>query len=112
MSDALIDEVGALSWDLSKNSDVKELFEMIAFERPMIVTGSPPCTAFSYFQNVSWYPEWEKWQSTKLLHVAMDVHEEQIRAGRYILHEHPLGASSWLDLRVTALQKRNVVFTV
>ena len=41
------------SWDLSKNSDVKELFKMIAFERPMIVTGSPPCTAFSQFQNVS-----------------------------------------------------------
>ena len=50
------------SWDLSKSSDVKELFEMIAFERPMIVTGSPPCTAFSQFENVSWYPEWEKWQ--------------------------------------------------
>ena len=28
------------SWDLSKASDVKELFEMIAFERPVIVTGS------------------------------------------------------------------------
>ena len=33
-------------WDLSKNSDVKELFEMIAFEQPMVVTGSPLCTAF------------------------------------------------------------------
>ena len=136
-SDALIDEVGALltksggaqiietfppdrfaartsrmDWDLSKNSDVKELFDMIAFERPMIVTGSPLCTASSQFQNVSWCPEWEKWQATKLLHVAVDVYEEQIRAGRYFLHEHPLGASSWLDPRVTALQKRNGVFTV
>ena len=90
------------SWDLSKNSDVKELFEMIPFERPMIVTGSPPCAAFSLFQNVSWYPEWEKWEATKLLHVAMDVYEEQIRAGRYFLHEHPLGASSKLDPRVIA----------
>ena len=34
-------------WDLSKNIDVKDLIEMIAFERPMIVAGSPPCTAFS-----------------------------------------------------------------
>ena len=100
------------SWDLSKNSDVKELFEMIAFERPMIVTGSPPCTALSQFQNASWYPECEKWQATKLLHVAKDVYEEQIRAGRHVLHEHPLGASSWLDPRVISLQKRNGVFTV
>ena len=39
------------SWDLSKNSDVNELIEVIAFERPMIVTGSPPSTACSQFQK-------------------------------------------------------------
>ena len=98
-------------WDLSKNSDVKELFEMIAFERPMIVAGSPPCTAFSQFQNVSWCPEWEKRQATKLLHVAMDVYEEQIRRGRCFLHEHPLEGPSWWDPRVILLQKRKGVFT-
>ena len=27
----------------------------------------------------------------KLMHVVVDVHEEQIRAGRYFLHEPPLG---------------------
>ena len=97
-------------WDLSKNSDVNELFEMIASEKPMIVTGSPFCTAFSQFQNASWYPKWEKWQATKLLHVALDVYEEQ-RGGRYFLHEHPLEASSWSDPRVISLQKRKGVFT-
>ena len=50
---------------------------MIAFDRAMIVTGSPPCTAFSQFQHVSWFPKWEKWQATKLLHVAMDVFEDK-----------------------------------
>ena len=82
-------------WDLSKNSDVKELFEMIACERPMIVSGSPLCTAFSKFQNVSWCPEWEKRQATNLLHVSL-----------HFLHGHPLEASSWLDHRVISLQKR------
>ena len=54
------------SWDLSQASDVKELFEMIAFERPVIVTGSHPCTAFSQLQNLGWRKrdpkqfEWEK----------------------------------------------------
>ena len=98
-------------WDINKNSDVKELFEVIAFVRPMIVTGSPPCTSFSKFQNASWYPEWEKWQATKLLHVALDVYEEQIRGCCYFLHEHPLEASSWLDPRVISLQKKNGFFT-
>ena len=100
------------SWDLSKASDVEELFGMIASEQPAIVTGSPLCTAFSQFPNWSWYPEWEKWQAMKLLPVAVDVYEEQIRAGRYSLHEHPLGASSWWDFRMTALQKTTGVFTV
>ena len=68
------------------------------------------CSIFS-ISDVS-YPEWEKWQATKLMHVALDVYDKQIRAGRYFLHEHPLGASSWLDPRVNALQKRNGVFTV
>ena len=85
---------------------------MIAFEQPVIVTGSSFCTAFSQFQNWSWYPEWEKWQAMKLLHVAVDVYEEQIRAGRYFLQEHHLGASSWWDPRMTALQKTKDVFTV
>ena len=48
----------------------------------------------------------------KLLHVAVDVYEQQIRAGRNFLHGHPLGASSWLDPRMTALQKTQGVFTV
>ena len=85
-------------WDLGKNNDVKELFEIIGFERPMIVAGSPPCTACSQFQNVSWRPEWEKRQATKLLHVAMDVYEKHIRRSRHFLRQHPLEASSWWTL--------------
>ena len=85
-------------WDLGKNNDVKELFEIIAFERPMIVAGSPPCTACSQFQNVSWCPEWEKRQATKLLHVAMDVYEKHFRRSRHFLHEHLLEALSWWTL--------------
>ena len=34
------------------------------------------CSVIS-IQNVSWYSEWERWQATKLLHVAIDVYEEQ-----------------------------------
>ena len=48
----------------------------------------------------------------KLLHVAVDVYEEQVRAGRYFQHAHPVGPSSWWDPRMTALQKTTGVFTV
>ena len=48
------------SWDLSNPSDGKELFQILAFEQPVIVTGSPPRTAFSQLQKRSWDPEWVK----------------------------------------------------
>ena len=79
-----------VSWDPTKASDVIEFFEMIAAERQVIVTGSPFCTAFCQLQNWSWYPEWEKCQAMKLLHVAVDVYKT--RVGRFFLHEHPLGS--------------------
>ena len=85
------------SWDLGKASDAKELFELIAYGRPVIVTGSLPCTAFSQLQN------------GELVHRMGEVASNEVVAccsGRLrfvqdacFLHEHPLGAS------MTALQK-------
>ena len=72
----------------------------------VIVIGPPLCTAFC---QQSW---WEKKRAIKLLHVAVDVYEEQILARRYFLHEHPVGTSSWTDPRMTTLQKTKGVFTV
>ena len=83
------------SWDLSNPSNVKELFAMIAFEQPVIVTGDHRLYSvffffFFQFQTSSWCPGREKRQAMKLLHVPVDVCEEPIRAGRYFLQEHPL----------------------
>ena len=33
-------------WDLNKDSDIKELRELIKFEEPYLLTGSPHCEAF------------------------------------------------------------------
>jgi len=104
------------AWDLSQPKDVRELKEMIAFEQPVLVTGSPPCTAFCLLQNLR--PKepnkrkTELEEATRLLHVAVDVYRGQLRAGRYFLHEHPCGCSSWDDGRVQALQREPGVFTV
>ena len=37
-----MDHMKVSQWDLSKTSDVRELFDMIAFERPVIMTSSRP----------------------------------------------------------------------
>ena len=54
----------------------------------------------------------KKEQALRRLHTAIDCYEKQHRAGRYLLHEHLDGASSWDDARMEALQKLDGVFTV
>ena len=40
-------------WDLSRDKDVKELAEMIEYEDPWLITGSPPCDPFSQLQHLT-----------------------------------------------------------
>ena len=53
----------------------------------------------------------KKWQATKLLHVALDIYEEQIRAGRYFLHNIPWEHHHGRTPRATA-QQRGTMFTL
>ena len=47
-----------------------------------------------------------------LLHFAVEIYEMQLRARRRFIHEHPLSASSWEDLRVARLRARLGVHVV
>ena len=40
-------------WDLNKPADIKELQEMIDYEEPFLLTGSPPCDPFSQLLKIS-----------------------------------------------------------
>ena len=40
-------------WDVSLDSDLQELKEMVEFEDPWLITGSPPCDPFSQLQHLS-----------------------------------------------------------
>ena len=40
-------------WDLNKPSDVLELKQMVNFEEPFLLTGSPPCDPFSQLLQIS-----------------------------------------------------------
>ena len=51
-------------------------------------------------------------QGRRRLHIAIDCYERQHRAGRYFLHEHLDGASSWNDARMRALQRVSCVYIV
>ena len=70
-------------------------------ERPKLLVGSPPCTPFSQWQHINDKkrdPETVKWEKARgeahLAFCAILCHG-QAKEGRYFLHDHPAGASSW-----------------
>lgn len=105
-------------WDLSKDADVEELEQLVDYEKPELLTGSPPCDAFSLLQNLSKSFRNEARRELKLaegrryLHTAIKFYRKQLNAKRYFLHEHPLGCASWQDSEMVALQREDGVYTV
>ena len=87
-------------------------------EEPYLLTGSPPCEAFSKLLNIklaSRDPATVKAKNERVvrrLHTAIGCYRKQMENGRYFLHEHPDGASSWKDEEVVRLQREEGVFTV
>lgn len=103
--------------NINKPSDVKELKEMVDFEEPYLLTGSPQCDQCSQFLKISAHrrdPIDFKQQrdiGTRNPHTAVDFHEHQLINGHYFLHEHPEGADSWEDKRMIKLQNTPGVYT-
>jgi hypothetical protein len=66
--------------------------------KPEVVVGSPMCTMFSTLQS---FTPWtrkkrqEYQQAVKHTEFVASIYKIQIEGGRYILHEQPIGASSW-----------------
>ena len=97
------------SWDFRLESDRRKARAQIAREKPFLVIGSPPCTAFSILQALNKkrvtgaVRARQLAEAQVLLGFAIEIYEMQLRAGRHFLHEHPASASSWGDPRVARL---------
>ena len=93
-------------WDFSRADHRRVAIETLVREKPWIVVGSPPCTAFSVIQNLNlhkfkddenWMKAFEEKKRQAVEHVrfCMQLYKMQMQNGRYFLHEHPEGATSW-----------------
>ena len=103
-------------WDPSKASDVKELFEMIASERPAFVTGSPSfhsvfSTELAQRETQSTLSGRSDKQSRCCMLQWTSARNRFVQDAAFCM-SIPWEASSWLDLRMVALQKTEGVFTV
>ncbi len=105
-------------WDLDRQGDVEEVEKLIDLEEPRLLTGSPPCEAFSRLLNISKHrrsPEAiqnQKDVGRRRLHVAIKFYRKQHEAGRYFLHEHPDSAESWKDGEMMNLMDVEGVYVV
>ena len=80
---------------------------MIDFEQTVLVSGSPPCAISSLQQHPA-----DRKETGRLLHVSVCTYRKQQDAGRYFLHGHPSGCSSWDDVEIRKLQSEPGVFAL
>ena len=89
------------AWDLSNPKVQSRVIKMVAEGKPLFVIGSPPCTAFSSMQNLSAHKRdpkvinEERRRGERHLNFCIKVYLQQVKAGRFFVHEHPDAASSW-----------------
>ena len=98
-----VDEEGK-PWDFDDPGQRAKARERILREKPMLLIGSPMCTAFSAWQELNKHKrdpkliqkEWNK--AMVHLNFVCELYKIQDEHGRYFLHEHPVGASSWKEI--------------
>ena len=97
-----------------RNNAVRLLLE----DKPRLLIGSPMCGPFSTMNQINYARMTKEEKQQKLEHgrkhfeFCMKLYEIQWREGRYFLHEHPDGASSWQEDCVHRLLKRQGVIRV
>ncbi len=94
-------------WDFTMKRHQEAAMKYIKTAKPKLLIGSPECRMFSTLQrltNKSWSEgrEQELMEATQHVDFVIQLYREQVREGRWFLHEHPASASSW-DL--TAMRK-------
>ena len=96
------DTDGAL-WDFDNKVMRDRAMKKLKEERPMLLVGSRMCTAFSTWQRISdkirdpYIVECEKRRAVVHLEFCVELYREQLRNGRYFIHEHPAYATSWQE---------------
>ena len=105
-------------WDLTNKTHQKDLEAILNDEDQYLLTGSPPCEAFSLLQglNKNKVPEEVRQQRLKegrdKLKISIKYYNDRRKKGRYFLHEHPAHATSWREPEMVALTNQKDVYVV
>ena len=105
-------------WNLADPATQAQVRRMVVEDKPLFVVGSPPCTAFSIMQNISRAKrdpkivEKELEDGRRHLKICTQLCLIQLQSGRFFVHEHPVGATSWKEPCMTELMGQPGVDTV
>ena len=102
--DLMAPDPDGYTWDFSKSRCRIKARELLRFQKPYLLIGSPPCTAYSNLQiwnrrRPGGDAKVDEAQRRARVHLVFccALYREQIAAGRYFLHEHPKSATSWRE---------------
>jgi hypothetical protein len=88
-------------WNFDDAHQRQRARERLRADKPLILIGSPMCTAFSCLQSINYakmHPDRVRAILTRArmhLNFVCSLYEEQVQGGRYFIHEHPATATSW-----------------
>lgn len=85
-------------WDFTKEVDRRKSEDYIDKEKPLVLIGSPPCTAFSQLQAL--IPDSERKakqlaEGIKHMQFMCLPYQKQVNEGSLLINENPVGATSW-----------------
>eukprot|EP00973_Karenia_brevis_P057945 8066748-Karenia_brevis.AAC.1 len=89
------------AWDFNQADMRERAIRKVEEDKPLVVIGSPMCTNFSTLMNANWARMDPKQAEARWLNAVAHmnfvckIYQMQIEAGRYFVHEHPTGATSW-----------------
>ena len=91
------------SWDFTKEQMKDKARKIVRTEEPMLLIGSPSCTAFCQWQALNTVKQGRDEEKIAAARAEAEAHllfvtelyQLQVDAKRYFLHEHPAGATSW-----------------
>ena len=91
------------AWDFNNLEMRNRAVRKVLKDEPLLLVGSPMCTAFSAMNRINHAREPEEVVRQRFeyarrhLEFATELYKLHIQGGRYFLHEHPEGASSWQE---------------
>ena len=105
-------------WDFNDPAKAAKAKRIIEDTKPLLLTGSPMCAAFSQMNNINFSRMSEEdvrrtvEYGTRHLELCLDLYRTHMKKGLYFLHEHPAAARSWKHESVMRIAERKDVRTV